>query len=91
MGNVFTTKHTYNQAFAIYALSGYYKASQNKEALHLAYSLYHTIEDKCRDGEWIEDVNPDNKVKAGQALVHPWKCPYHNGRMCIEMINRLSY
>lgn len=42
-------------------------------------------------GEWIEDVNPDNKVKAGQALVHPWKCPYHNGRMCIEMINRLSY
>lgn len=48
-----TTKHTYNQAFAIYALSEYYKASQNKEALHRAYSLYHTIEDKCCDGECV--------------------------------------
>ncbi len=46
-----TTKHTYNQAFAIYALSEYYKASHNKEALHLAYSLYYTIEEKCRDEE----------------------------------------
>jgi mannobiose 2-epimerase len=41
-------------------------------------------------GEWVEDVEPDNHIKSGQALVHPWKCPYHNGRMCIEMINRLA-
>ena len=46
-----TTKHTYNQAFAIYALSEYYIASGKKEALDLAYSLYRTIEEKCRDAE----------------------------------------
>lgn len=44
-------KHTYNQAFAIYALSAYYEASGKKEALHLAYSLYRTIETVCRDAE----------------------------------------
>jgi mannobiose 2-epimerase len=44
-----TTKHTYNQAFAIYALASYYGATKEKEALDLAYKLYHLIESKCRD------------------------------------------
>ena len=44
-----TTKHTYNQAFAVYALSSYYDASGNAEALELARELYRLIEDKCRD------------------------------------------
>ena len=34
-----TTKHTYNQAFAIYALSSYYNATGNKEALEIARGL----------------------------------------------------
>lgn len=32
-----TTKHTYNQAFCIYALSSYYDAAGDKEALELAF------------------------------------------------------
>lgn len=44
-----TTKHTYNQAFAIYALSSYYEASGDKEALQMAYDLFHVIEEKCTD------------------------------------------
>lgn len=43
-------KHTYNQAFAIYALSSYYDASGDKEALGIAYSLFDIIESKCCDG-----------------------------------------
>lgn len=43
------TKHTYNQAFAIYALSSYYAASGKQEALDLAYELYELIEVRCRD------------------------------------------
>ncbi|MGN0677328.1 MAG: AGE family epimerase/isomerase, partial [Ruminococcus sp.] len=43
------TKHTYNQAFAIYALSAYYQASGKKDALNTAYVLYRVIEEKCRD------------------------------------------
>lgn len=44
-----TTKHTYNQAFAIYALSSYYAASGNEEALKLALQLQDIIETKCFD------------------------------------------
>ena len=44
-----TTKHTYNQAFAVYALSSYYAASGDKEALELAKGLREVIETKCFD------------------------------------------
>ena len=75
-----TTKHTYNQAFAIYALSSYYDAAGKKEALDLAYSLYHVIEDRCRDEEgyleaFTKDFAPasneklsENGVEAGRTM-----------------------
>ncbi len=74
------TKHTYNQAFAIYALSAYYRASGKKEALDLAYELFETVEDKCFDGDgyleaFTEDWKPagneklsENGVEAGRTM-----------------------
>lgn len=44
-----TTKHTYNQAFSIYALSSYYEASKDEEALSMAKELFRIIETKCTD------------------------------------------
>ena len=44
-----TTKHTYNQAFAIYALSSYYDATGNQEALQIAKELQKIIEERCTD------------------------------------------
>lgn len=44
-----STKHTYNQAFAVYALSSYYRAFGSEEALAMAKQLVDTIEDKCFD------------------------------------------
>ena len=46
-----TTKHTYNQAFAIYALSAYYRLSGNAQALALAKELFRLIETRCTDSE----------------------------------------
>jgi len=43
------TKHTYNQAFAVYALSAYYEASKEREALDLATGIFNLIEEKCTD------------------------------------------
>lgn len=41
-----TRKHVYCQSFAIYALSEYYKATNEEEALSLAMSLFALIESK---------------------------------------------
>lgn len=41
-----TRKHVYCQSFGIYALSEYYRATKNEEALELAMSLFELIEDK---------------------------------------------
>jgi mannobiose 2-epimerase len=50
-----TTKHTYNQAFAIYALAAYFEASGDTEALELAFGLYALIEEACRDQYGYKD------------------------------------
>lgn len=43
-----------------------------------------------RTGEWYESITAEDKVNESQGLAHAWKCPYHTGRMCMEMIRRLS-
>ncbi|MCI5844288.1 MAG: AGE family epimerase/isomerase [Oscillospiraceae bacterium] len=45
-----TTKHTYNQAFALYALSSYYRLTKNPNAKKLAYELFDLIQTKAYDG-----------------------------------------
>lgn len=45
---------------------------------------------KRPSSEWFWCVHADGSPVEGRPIVEPWKCPYHNGRMCIEMIRRLS-
>lgn len=40
--------------------------------------------------EWFENVEADGAVTEKEAVVQPWKCPYHNGRMCMEALRRLK-
>lgn len=66
-----TTKHTYNQAFCIYALSSYYEASGKKEALDLAKQLFHIIEEKCTDDQgyleaFTRDFQPESNEKLSE-------------------------
>ncbi len=80
-----TTKHTYNQAFAIYALSVYYQASRKKEALNLAYSLYHVIESSCRDMEgYFEAFSRDFSPVSNEKLSE-------NGVMAERTMNTLLH
>ncbi len=69
-GSVFDdTKHTYNQAFAIYALSSYYSASHDEEALNLALNMYDLIEDKCSDSVgYLEALTIDFKIADNDKL-----------------------
>lgn len=51
-----TTKHTYNQAFAVYALSSYYRAYRDREALELAERLIGVIEGRCFDAQGYKEA-----------------------------------
>lgn len=45
--------------------------------------------DKRPGSEWFSSVN-DKDEPIEKPMTEPWKCPYHNGRMCLELIARLS-
>ncbi len=62
-------KHTYNQAFAIYALSAYYEATKNENALNQAFELYNIIESKCKDiGGYLESFSKEFKLEDNEKL-----------------------
>ncbi|MEG2604903.1 MAG: AGE family epimerase/isomerase, partial [Clostridia bacterium] len=46
-----TTKHTYCQAFAIYGLAAYARATGQQEPLEQAMGLMHLLEERCRDAD----------------------------------------
>ncbi len=80
-----TMKHTYNQAFAIYALSAYYLASKDKTALDLALELFHTVEDKCRDDvAYLEAMSEDWQIIPNDALSE-------NGLMADKTMNTVLH
>lgn len=41
-----------------------------------------------RHGEWFWCIRSDGTPDPRQPKVSPWKCPYHNGRCCLEIIRR---
>lgn len=80
-----TMKHTYNQAFAIYALSTYYLASQDGSALKLAFELFDTVEEKCTDDiAYMEAFSKDWKLVPNDALSE-------NGLMADKTMNTVLH
>ncbi len=73
-------------------LNGYQLAPEHKEYLEAARAEWAFINeyviDKRPGSEWFWDVNKEGKAVSGEPIVEPWKCPYHNGRMCLEVIRR---
>jgi len=41
----------------------------------------------CPDGEWYWSILPDGTPNTNDDRAGFWKCPYHNGRMCMEVMN----
>lgn len=66
-----TTKHTYNQAFAVYALSAYYRLTGKEEPLKLARELFDLIEKRCTDDigyleAFTAEWNPESNEKLSE-------------------------
>ena len=59
----------------------------------LAERAYQFITDKLIDrehGEWFWEILPDGTPNRKEDKAGFWKCPYHNSRMCMELIERLD-
>lgn len=41
-------------------------------------------------GEWYYRIDKNHRPVNSYPKVSQWKCPYHNARMCLEMIRRLG-
>ena len=60
--------------------------------LELAEAAFHYIQTHLMDrenGEWFWTILPDGTPDRTHDKAGFWKCPYHNSRMCIEIIERL--
>ena len=41
-------------------------------------------------GEWYWSVNREGMPQTEKEKAGFWKCPYHNGRACLELIRRIE-
>ncbi len=78
------------------AMVGFYNAYQKDETrveyLQAVEDIWSFVKEHLIDtrvgGEWIQEVDVLNQPVSSLPLVGIWKCPYHNTRMCLELIKR---
>ena len=85
-------KHWWPQAEALIGFYNAYQLTGKEEYLDIVYKNWKFIKKHILDqqnGEWVwgifDDYSLMQKDKAGF-----WKCPYHNGRACLELISRIQ-
>lgn len=78
------------------AMVGYYNAYEctgNSSYLENVYKNWTFINEQIIDktnGEWTWSVSADGVRNTTDDKAGFWKCPYHNGRMCLELIERIK-
>ena len=66
------------------------EASINYELAEAAYDFIQSHLLDRENGEWFWSVLPDGTPDRDNDKAGFWKCPYHNSRMCFELIERLN-
>ncbi|HEY1407176.1 MAG TPA: AGE family epimerase/isomerase [Spirochaetota bacterium] len=85
-------KEWWPQAENVVGMFNAYQISGDEKYLRSSIRSWEFIRDYMRDrvhGEWHGHLNRDRSVRPGN-LVSFWKCPYHNGRMVLEIKDRLG-
>lgn len=93
-GVVDTTRVWWVQAEAMVGFYNCYEKTKEVKYKDITEKLWEYIKkyiiDKRPGSEWFWDLDKDGNPVSKKPIVEPWKCPYHNGRMCMEMIRRCS-
>lgn len=81
------------QAEAVVGFYNHYQKTNDLQYRDYANAIYEFINKYLvhqESGEWYWSVDKHFQPSGDHGLAEPWKCPYHNGRMCIEMMRRIG-
>lgn len=91
-GGLIREKHSWPQAEALIGFLNAFQLTGDEKYLQQLMGVWDFIKNNIKDhqnGEWFWGVHSDysvmQKEKAGF-----WKCPYHNSRACMEVLNRIA-
>ncbi|AEE53365.1 AGE family epimerase/isomerase [Haliscomenobacter hydrossis] len=86
-------KHWWVEAEAMVGFLNAWEITQEEHWLGKSLACWAYIKQKIKDkkhGEWFWGIDAQGKVMEGEDKVGFWKCPYHNTRACLEIIQRLD-
>lgn len=91
--NLIKEKHWWVQAEAMIGYINAYHITGDEHFAQLSLNNWTFVKYKIldgRNGEWHWGVNQHGQVMPDEDKAGLWKCPYHNTRACIEIINRIN-
>lgn len=92
-GIVDRERHWWVQAETMVGLYYLYAFHGEQQAVPALLDTWRYIKEHLIDrkaGEWFWSIRPDGEVNLDDDKAGMWKCPYHNGRMCMELLVRLK-
>ncbi|OQQ10680.1 N-acylglucosamine 2-epimerase [Vibrio splendidus] len=81
------------QAEAMVGFFNAYQKNSHAPLMQAAKDCWKIIQLQLTDsknGEWFWKVSRLGKPYLDEPKVEPWKCPYHNGRACLEVYKRIA-
>ena len=88
-----TEKHWWVQAEAMIGFFNAYQLTGDKKYLDQSFNSWQFIQQyliDAKSGEWFWGVDADHAIMQNEDKAGLWKCPYHNSRACLEIINRIN-
>lgn len=92
-GHVDDDRHWWVQAEAVVGFFNIYQHFADSSALDKTLACWQYIKDNLIDyehGEWYWSRNAKGELNTRDDHAGFWKCPYHNSRMCLEIIERVG-
>ena len=90
--HVDSDRHWWVQAESVIGYFNLWEHFGDKKALEKSLACWKYIKENLIDkdnGEWFWSIYSDGSINRKDDKAGFWKCPYHNGRMCMEIIERL--
>jgi len=90
-GHVDADRHWWVQAEAVVGFYNIYQHFGDRSALEKSLRCWEYIKNNLIDhtlGEWYWSRDPQRNINLKDDHAGFWKCPYHNSRMCLEIIER---